>query len=101
MFTIACFAGAIGLVIAGFIGRRTYLCWMSGVLWIIVGIDRVIYGKVTTDIILGIFCFVFAIAMFLSNTYLKEKAEEVQPETKTQRLDRKLKEDKEFQGRYK
>lgn len=69
---------ALGISVCAFVFKYMALSAASGVLWLILGLNRIIAAESDLDVPLGIFCLLLAVIMFLSIAFLRQKPPETQ-----------------------
>lgn len=69
---------ALGMSVCAFTFKYMAISAVSGALWLIIGLNRIIASESDFDTPLGILCLLLAVVMFLSITFLRQKP----PETK-------------------
>ena len=69
---------ALGISACAFAFKYMAISAAAGVLWLIIGLNRIIASDTDFDLPVGMFCLLLAIVMFLSIAFLRQKP----PETK-------------------
>lgn len=104
IFLIGLMVIALGLSACTFIFKYMILSYASGLLWWIIGIERILNRANYIDVPLAILFFIFGIGMFLSQIIMREKPkppEKPLPDRPADRLERNLKKHNEATGRFK
>jgi len=69
---------ALGISACAFAFKYMAISAAAGMLWLIIGLNRIVASDTDFDLPVGMFCLLLAIVMFLSIAFLRQKP----PETK-------------------
>jgi len=69
---------ALGISACAFAFKYMAISAAAGVLWLIIGLNRIIASQTDFDAPVGIFCLLLSVVMFLSIAFLRQKPPETQ-----------------------